>query len=345
MSFSIITNESIDAKQWDAFASTAAGASFYHLMGWKQVIEKTFSHPTFYLSAVSDSADVVGILPLAHLKSRLFGNMLVSLPFFNYGGVCAGSEDVRRALLQRAIDLATDTKADFVEIRHEDDWQQGLPRKTSKVSMRLELPASANDLWQAIGSKLRNQIQKPRKEGLRSVIGRAEQLDAFYDVFSANMRDLGTPVYPKAFFRNILERFPEQTWIGAVYSGSTPVAAGFLGGFRSRLEIPWASSLRSFNRLSPNMLLYWSCLEFACERGYGTFDFGRSTPGEGTYKFKEQWGAKPHPLYWYYWLPNGREMPQVNPKNPKYRTAIAVWQRLPLSLTRQLGPHIVKYIP
>jgi hypothetical protein len=115
--------------------------------------------------------------------------------------------------------------------------------------------------------------------------------------------------------------------------------------FRDRIEIPWASSLRRFNRFSPNMLLYWTCLEFACTQGYRLFDFGRSTPNESTYRFKEQWGAKPHPLYWYYWLPDGRPIPQVNPRNPKYRSAIAVWQHLPVSLTRLIGPAIVKYIP
>jgi serine/alanine adding enzyme len=345
MAFSVLPDNSIDATKWDAFASSAPGATLYHLSGWRAVIENTFAHPTFYLSAVDDSSRVVGILPLAQLKSRVFGNMLVSLPFFNYGGVCASNEEVRRGLLDGAIRVATERKVDFIEIRHEDDWQQGLPRKTGKVSMRLELPSTSDELWKALGSKLRNQVQKPRKEGLTSVIGREDQLDAFYEVFAANMRDLGTPVYPKTFFRNILRQFPERTWIGAVYSGDQPVAAGFLAGFRDRLEIPWASSLRAFNRMGPNMLLYWTCLEFACAQRYRVFDFGRSTPGEGTYLFKEQWGAKPQQLYWYYWLPNGSEMPQVNPKNPKYRAAIALWQRLPISVTQRIGPRIVKYIP
>jgi FemAB-related protein (PEP-CTERM system-associated) len=308
------------------------------------VIEDTFGHPTFYLSA-SDGSRVVGALPLAQLKSWAFGNMLVSLPFFNYGGICAEDDAVRRKLLDAAVALARERQADFLEIRHEDDWNQELPKKTSKVSMRLELPSSADELWKALGSKLRNQVQKPRKEGMTAAIGGEETLDHFYDVFSANMRDLGTPVYSKAFFLNILREFPDRTRIATVYMGRTPVASGFLAGFRDRLEIPWASSLKAYNRLSPNMLLYWSCLEFACRNEYRVFDFGRSTVGEGTYRFKEQWGARPHQLYWYYWMPDGGEIPQVNPANPKYRTAIAVWQRLPLGLTRRLGPRIVRYIP
>jgi serine/alanine adding enzyme len=319
-------------------------SSLYHLYGWRHVIEETFGHRTFYLSAVENSR-IVGVFPFVRLKSFAFGHMLVSLPFFNYGGICAESEDARRALLHGAVDVAKATDADFLEIREEREWSEGLPCKTAKVSMRLKLPASGDELWKSIGAKLRNQVQRPRKEGMTASIGREESLDDFYDVFAANMRDLGTPVYPKAFFRNILRRFPDRTWITTVHFGRTPVAAGFLAGFKDRLEIPWASSLREHNRFSPNMLLYWRSLEFACEQGYGTFDFGRSSPGEGTFRFKEQWGATPRQLYWYYWLPNGTEMPQVNPKNPKYRAAIATWQRLPIGLTRRLGPKIVKYLP
>jgi serine/alanine adding enzyme len=330
--------------RWDEFVSNSSSSTLYHLYGWRRVIEETFGHDTHYLSAVADSR-IVGVFPLVRLKSWAFGHMLVSMPFFNYGGICAESEPVRLALLQAGIGIAKNERADFMEIREEKAWNEPLPEKTAKVSMRLTLPASADDLWKSLGAKLRNQVQRPRKEGMTARIGREELLDDFFDVFAANMRDLGTPVYPKAFFKNILHRFPDRTWISNVYMGRTPVASGFLAGFKERLEIPWASSLRTYNRSSPNMLLYWTSLEFACEHRYEVFDFGRSTPGEGTFRFKEQWGAIPHQLYWYYWLPDGAVMPQVNPNNPKYRAAIAMWQRLPIGLTRHLGPKIVKYIP
>ncbi len=160
------------------------------------------------------------------------------------------------------------------------------------------------------------------------------------------MRDLGTPVYPKKFFNNILKEFPETTWICTIYTkDEQPVASGVLVGFKEMLEIPWASSLRNYNNYSPNMLLYWGVLKFACEKGYKVFDFGRSTPNEGTYKFKEQWGAKPLQLYWHYWLKNGGHLPELNPKNPKYQIAIKIWQTLPVGLTRLIGPAIVKNIP
>ncbi len=340
-----VVNVAADASQlWDEYAGRAASATLYHLYGWRRVVEDTFGHRTHYLAA-RGADGVLGVLPLVELRSRLFGHMLVSMPFFNYGGICADGEPARQALLHAGIELAETRRADFVEIRHDDDWESGLPTKTAKVSMRLTLPGSPEELWKSFPSKLRSQVDRPRKAGMTATLGGRELLDAFYEVFSTNMRDLGTPVYPKSFFRAILDAFPDRTWVGAVHLEGKPVAAGFLAGFRDRLEIPWASSVRAYNRSSPNMLLYWTCLEFASRSGYRVFDFGRSTPGEGTYRFKAQWGAVAHPLHWHYWLRNGGALPQVNPKNPKYQLAIELWKRLPLGVTRQIGPRIVKYIP
>jgi hypothetical protein len=143
----------------------------------------------------------------------------------------------------------------------------------------------------------------------------------------------------------VLENLPDASWICTVWLGSTPVAAGFLVGYRDMIEIPWASSLRRYNRLSPNMLLYWSVLQFAVERGYQVFDFGRSSPDSGTYKFKAQWGAEPVPLYWHYWVRGEGPLPELNPQNPKYQLAVRVWQQLPLGVTRLIGPSIVMHLP
>ena len=318
----------------------------YHLSGWKDVIERSFRHDTYYLYAEDESGQIKGILPIVQLKSILFGNYMVSLPGFNYGGICADNEEAREQLLKEAIKIAKIQKMEHIELRHNQDMGNGLPAKMAKVSMRLELPKSAEDLWSTFPSKLRSQIRKPEKEGMYSRFGREEELESFYTVFSINMRDLGTPVYSKHFFENILKAFPEKTEICTVYTKEgRPVASGFLLNFKTMLEIPWASSLKEFNRSSPNMLLYWSVLKFACQKGFKVFDFGRSTPGEGTFKFKEQWGSKPVQLYWHYWLKNGGPLPELNPKNPKYHLAINVWKRLPVSLTRFIGPLIVKNLP
>jgi serine/alanine adding enzyme len=335
-----------DRERWNNFVMSAGNSSCYHLTGWKNVIERSFGHKSYYLLAEDMENKVRGILPLVQLKSALFGNFIISLPYFNYGGICSDNEEISNILLTEASGIASEKNVEHIELRHAHLISNGLPVKTSKISMRLELPQKAEELFNSFSSKLRSQIKRPEKVGMYVKSGREEELESFYDVFSTNMRDLGTPVYSKEFFNNILKEFPETTRINTVYTKmGDPVASGFLVGFKEILEIPWASSLRNYNQHSPNMLLYWSVLKFACENGYKVFDFGRSTTGEGTCKFKEQWGAKPIQLYWHYWMRDGGPLPEINPKNPKYQLAIKIWQKLPVSLTRFLGPRIVKNLP
>jgi serine/alanine adding enzyme len=335
-----------DRDGWNRFVMGSSDAGLYHLAEWKDVIEKSFGHTTYYLMAEGTNREVQGILPLVRLKSIFFGNFLVSLPYFNYGGICANTDEVAYQLLEAAKKITIENNATHIELRHTSQMNYDLPVKEAKVSMRLPLPQNPDDLWKSFPSKLRSQTQRPMKEKMYARMGRTEELESFYRVFSINMRDLGTPVYPKHFFRNILGAFPESSWICTVYTKEgQPAASGFLIGFKEALEIPWASSIRKYNPSSPNMLLYWSSLKFACEKGYTIFDFGRSTPGESTYKFKEQWGAIPKQLYWHYWLRNGGPLPELNPRNPKYQTAIKIWQKLPVSVTKVIGPAIVKNLP
>ena len=333
-----------DQERIEAYLSRSAASSQYHRIGWKRVVEESFGHPFEYLIA-ERGAEITGVLPLVHINSLLFGNYMASLPYFNYGGVCAESESSREGLILAAIRLARHRKARFIEFRSTDKWDNGFPVKTGKVSMVLPLRSRPEDIWKGFPSKLRSQIRRPEQDGMVTRIGRQEELDGFYRVFSTNMRDLGTPVYPKRFFGNILRFFPRDTWICNVYKEDRPVASGFLAGFKNRMEIPWASSIRMYNRSSPNMLLYWSSIRFACESGYEIFDFGRSTPGEGTYKFKAQWGAAPLQLYWHYWLSEGELLPELNPGNSRYEMAIAIWKKLPLPIANLIGPGIVKNLP
>ena len=334
-----------DQSRWEDFVKQSPSATLYHQIGWKEVVERSFGHRCHYWLAEDATGRIEGILPVVHLKSALFGSFMVSLPYFNYGGVCAEEATTRSDLLDAAAAGARSAGAAHIEFRHQTPICADLPVKTAKVSMRLDLPESADALFQSFDAKLRSQIRRPTKEGMEARIGGIEELDAFYKVFSRNMRDLGTPVYAKSFFKNILEVFSGSSWICTVYKGPVPVASGFLLGFREMLEIPWASSLSEYNRFSPNMLLYWTVLKFACDRGFKTFDFGRSTPEEGTYRFKAQWGAAPVPLYWHYWIGKGEALPELNPKNPKYRAAIALWKKLPVGLTKAIGPAIVRNLP
>jgi FemAB-related protein (PEP-CTERM system-associated) len=207
------------------------------------------------------------------------------------------------------------------------------------------LPASEEALDAELGSKLRAQIRRAGRESQEVRIGGAELLDDFYDVFARNMRDLGTPVYGKGFFRAVLAAWPQRSHVVVVRLGNRPAAAAILLGFRDMLEIPWASTVREANPLGLNMLLYRSVLGLAIARGYGYFDFGRSSVGAGTYRFKQQWGAHPLQQYWHYGLRNGAGLPRLNPDNPKYRLMISLWQRLPVVFTRIIGPPIVRSLP
>ena len=334
----------VDEPAWDAYVDANPHALGYHRIAWRRIIDQTFGHPTPYLMAESKGR-VTGVLPAARLKSPLFGDFLVSLPFVNYGGACADDDGVVRELMGALADLGRELGVDHVEVRTETATDYGLRARSAKVSMRKPLPATAEALSKSFPSKLRSQIKRAQQEAMTVRIGREDQLDAFYDVFSINMRDLGTPVYSRRLFASVLEHLPDTSWICTVWLGEKPVAAGFLVGFRDMIEIPWASSLRQYNRLSPNMLLYWSVLSFAVERGYRVFDFGRSSPDSGTYKFKAQWGAQPVPLYWHYWVRGEGALPELNPQNPKYQLAVRIWQQLPLGLTRLIGPSIVMHLP
>jgi FemAB-related protein (PEP-CTERM system-associated) len=342
---SLLGRSEADTRAWDAYVLGNASSSGYHLAGWRRVIEDAFGHRTCYVKVEGPEKTLRGVAPLVLLASRGFGRFLVSLPFVNYGGPIADAADVRALLERSIVEHAKALKAEHVELRHEQPVETSWLPSHRKVSMRLALPDTYEELSKAFPSKLRSQIRRAQKEGMVASVGGREHLDAFYAVFSRCMRDLGTPVYAKRFFAKILEVFPDDAKICVVTLGGTPVAGGFLYGYRTVLEIPWAASDKRFNRLAPNMLLYATVLEHACRQGFRTFDFGRSSPDSGTYRFKAQWGAKPIQLHWYYWLESGRAMPELNPQNPKYALAIRMWQRLPLIVTNAIGPHIVKHLP
>lgn len=344
MLFEIIRDCS-DHVLWNEYVNNHQLATNYHRYGWREVVENSFGHKCHYLVAKDKSGCVAGILPLVFMKSRLFGCFLVSLPFFNYGGLLCDSHDIGNALLDEAGKMRKELGAGYVELRHTYPWTGDLPTKQHKVGMRLDLAKDADSQWQSFNSKLRNQIRKAEKSGLTAAVGGRELLTDFYSVFARNMRDLGTPVYAESFFAEVMNAFSEHTRIITIALNGEPVAAGLINWFRDTVEIPWASSIRDYNTLCPNNLLYWTAMQYALDHGFKCFDFGRSTPGEGTYRFKEQWGAKPFQLNWQYLLPEGVPLPELNIKNPKYEMAIKAWQRLPLGLTKLIGPYIVRNIP
>ena len=345
-----ISDEQISIKRlgdefdaWNQYVESNPAASLYHRAEWKELIREVFGHECYFFYAICNK-QVVGVLPLVRLNSFLFGDFMVSMPYFNTGGAIANRLLIEQKLMSTANDLAKKIGTGYIEYR-DDIARNTLPVRTDKVNMILSLPDKEDKLWGIFPSKLRSQIRRAQRENAQISVGGTECLNDFYTVFAQNMRDLGTPVYGKALFDKILQIFPEDSRIISLHHGGRPVAAAFLLGYKETLEIPWASTIKEANHLSVNMLLYWEVLKFAIKNRYQYFDFGRSSKDSRTFRFKQQWGAKQKQLYWHYWLPDDVKMPQLNPDNPRYSMAITIWKKLPIFLTKWLGPHIVRNLP
>lgn len=354
------------AKEWNQYVFNHSQATLYHLAEWQKIIKETYGHKTYYLIALKSMSDdknewnaknnkIVGILPLVHLKHFIFGNSIISIPFFDMGGMLTNNQEIEIALLKKSIDLAASLGAENIEIRNAYSINYNnnnlgskndsvISTYKGKARMILNLPESPSKMMKSFKSKLRSQIKKPIKEGLNSQIGGKELLDDFYKVFSINMRDLGSPVHSKKMFANVIKYFSRDARIIIVYKDKKPLACSIIIGFKDILENPWASALRQYSRLSPNMLLYWTMIEYAINNGFKQFDFGRSTPGEGTYKFKEQWGTKPEDLNWLYIALNHRKVHSADEKKSKFDNAIKIWQNVPVSVSKIIGPAIRKHI-
>jgi FemAB-related protein (PEP-CTERM system-associated) len=313
--------------------------------GWRSVFQDGFGHDVYALEAVA-SGRTCGFLPLAYVKSLLFGRFLVSLPYLNSNGLVADSPDVQALLIDRAVELADRLNVRYLELRHETPVEHPAlsGRLTSKVHMRMPLPDTTDKLWKEFDTKVRNQVRKGEKSDLTVTWGGAELLDPFYAVLSHNMRDLGTPVYGRRLFQSILATFPDRAEICLVRTGPKPIATALLLHGDGVTEVPTASHLREFNPTNCNMFMYRHLLDRAVERKQAVFDFGRSTTDGPTFKFKKQWGAEPHPATWQYYVRKG-SVGEMRPDNPKYKRAIRMWQRLPVRLTQYLGPAIVRGIP
>ncbi|MCI0682567.1 MAG: FemAB family PEP-CTERM system-associated protein [Gemmataceae bacterium] len=314
--------------------------------GWLSVLRRGLRHETYCLEAVDDRGTTRGILPLAHVSSLLFGRFLVSLPYLNYGGVVADDEAAAMQLIDRAVKLADDLGVRYLELRQQDPVEHPKlsHQMATKAHMRLELPQTSEALWKQLSAKVRNQVRKGQKSGLTVTWGRHEALRAFHKVFSRNMRDLGTPSYGRKLFAGILEQFADRAELCVVIADGVPVAGALLLHGWGVTEVPSASCLRQYNHTCANMLMYWQLLERAIERKQEVFDFGRSSRDSNTYRFKEQWGALPAPATWQYYLRQGT-VGDMRPEHPRYQRLVRIWQRLPLAVTRLIGPSIVRGIP
>lgn len=332
------------AARWDRFLAGHPGGSFYHLHGWGRINADQFGHETTCLAAVHEDR-IAGVLPLVQVRSRLFGRILCSMPFVNYGGIVATDPAAEASLLDAARSLAAETGADYLELRSPRPLQTDMALSLRKISMMLTLDPDPETIWAAFASKHRTNIRRVYKHGVTIAAGGAELLDEFYDVLAESWRSLGTPIYRKAYFQAILQRFPQHTRVFICRQGDRPIGAAFNGEFNGVVEGMWLGYRPEARNLQAGYALYWEMVKDACERGLSRYHLGRSTADSGGESFKKKWNAESEQLYWYFHRPAGGAMPQLNVDNPKYRLAITAWRKLPLGVTTRLGPLLARGIP
>jgi serine/alanine adding enzyme len=332
-----------DSSAWDNYVDSHPGRTFGHGWHWSQVLGKAFGVLPRYCVAV-DENKIVGILPAVLMKSRLFGRFMISLPWLDYGGPLAQTDEIAIGLVDFAVSLAKDEKCRFMELRAVKQRHPDLLEKKLKYGFYLDLTPGEEEVWKSIDGKAKNQVRKAAKSGLEIQFGKAELLDDFYKIFSCNMRDLGTPVWPRQLFTEQFSYFAD-TEIAILRLGNQPVAGALLIHYQDQSAVPSASAYRRYLNLSPNNMLYWEIIKRCINRGSARFDFGRSSLNAGTYNFKKQWVKNPELQTWQYKLLTIDELPELNPSNPKFQLAINIWKRLPLPLANMLGPKIVTKLP
>jgi len=332
-----------DRVEWESYVDNHPSCWHYHRIGWKEVIETAYSHQCRYLVARNNDS-VAGILPLAEIKSRLFGHSLTSLPFLDYSGLVADNVAVRDALITHAVQMTNETGTDYLELRQTEPVADKFRTASHKVALVLDLPADPEQLLSSLPSERRNRIRKARKSELSVEFHDRSMLPTFYRIWTENMRDLGSPPHSLKFFDSILRVFADSAVVVVVKYHQQYIGAAICLYAKETFALPWVSSRRQYFELYPNNILYWEAMCFAIRRGCRRFDFGRSSIGSGTYTFKIRWGAKEVPLYWQFYAPGGQLLPLPAGDNPKYRLALAAWKRLPVAITRLVGPSIRKYI-
>lgn len=339
---SAIKIKKLDEKsysRWDNFVESCEEATFFHKAGWKQVVERAFGHKMHYLYA-EKAGRIEGVLPLGHIKSWLFGNALISAPFCVYGGVAAISEGARKALEEAARDLARTLGVGYLEWRNRRRGYSDRPRKELYVTFRKALDPDPDNNLQALPRKQRAMVRKGIKAGLISRID--ADIERFYSMYAESVRNLGTPVFSKHYFSILKETFGDQCEVLTIEHGGRPISSVMSFYFRDEVLPYYGGGTEQARELKGNDFMYWEVMRRASERGVRVFDYGRSKRETGSYRFKKHWGFEPEPLYYEYDLIKAKNVPDINPLNPKYRLFIALWQKLPLPVSQLIGPYIAR---
>ncbi|WP_420828245.1 FemAB family XrtA/PEP-CTERM system-associated protein [Ectothiorhodospira shaposhnikovii] len=327
-----------DEARWDAYVMACPEATFFHRSGWRRVLREAFGHPAHFLYAEQDGR-IRGILPLGHVKTLLFGNALISMPFCVYGGVAADDEATAQALIDAARDLAEALQVDYLELRHQHRHCPQWPCKDDLyVTFRKPIEPEEEANLLAIPRKQRAMVRKGIKHGLASRF--EDEVATFFGIYADSVRRLGTPVFSRRYFQCLLDTFGQDARILTVTHRDQPVSSVLSFCFRDEVLPYYGGGMPTARELAGFDFLYWEVMRHACAAGYRCFDYGRSKRGTGSFSFKKNWGFQPQPLYYEYHLVKADAIPEINPLNPKYRLFIEAWKRLPTPVANLIGPRL-----
>lgn len=333
------TLDTANSARWDAFVVACGEATFFHRAGWKDVIERAFGHRMYMLYA-ERNGQIEGVYPLGHVRSALFGNALISVPFCVYGGVAAANDEARAVLDRAAQDLAVKLGVDYLEVRsmvpRHDDWL----RKDLYVTFRKAIDPDVEKNMTNIPRKQRAMVRKGIDAGLTGELDAG--VERFYEAYAHSVHALGTPVFPKSYFKILHEVFNKDTDILTVTKDGRLVASVMNFYHRDEVLPYYGGGTAAAREHKGNDFMYWDLMRRSCERGLKVFDYGRSKQGTGSFSFKKNWGFEPQPLYYEYFLVKAKALPNVSPTNPKYEMFIRLWKKLPFSMTKIIGPFIAK---
>ena len=342
------------SHQWNDFLNSFPRCDNHaYLWEWREIIEKSFAHKPYYIVALENN-NIVGVLPLFHVKSLIFGNSLISIPYTNAGGALANSQEIINKLINFTKDLGEKLSVSYLELRFREKldttYLPYLTEQIEKVTMILPFQSTTDETFNSFSTKLRSQIRRPEKAEVQvktyAQTNLKQGINLFYKVFSKHMRDLGTPTYPQKFITSICEQFNTQATIFIAFLEAKPIAAGLTISRAEYSEILLASSLKEYNNISPNMLMYWHAMQHASQKQQAKFfDFGRTSKDSGTYKFKKQWGSIEKQLYWYSYCYGKKEKPNTSASNSKFSLLQKCWKKLPLPLANLLGRIVTKWLP
>ena len=333
-----------DAPAWDQFVSSRPNGTFFHQLGWKRVMEKTYGYKPYYFCAKRGDR-ITGIAPSFLISNWMMGRCLISLPFAVYGGVCAEDQESEQALIAQLESLANDLGVAYLELRNRTgEIRPDYHRNPRYSTFTLPLVHDTDAIYKAFPKDIRYMLRKGEKAGLHAKQG-FEQLDSFYALMTINLRRLGTPAFPKQLFENLISEYPGQIDLTVVYSAGQPVCGGMSFFFRDWMQPYYIGSKEEAKGLAANNFLWWELMKLGANRGHSIFDFGRSKKNSGNYDFKKKWNPLIEDLPYQVRLIRRKEAPDFSPMNPKFEAATNLWKKMPLGLTRAIGPHVVRWFP